>query len=123
MPRLGQRVAEALVPWYDQAFVRSVEYTESGVISWLFTRLGRGAVTWNKRVHFAVNRYDAESVSILALIAHELLHVQQQQEMGWLHFLAGYLWHWPGSQGGRSHPLEAPAYARQDEVNAALSTP
>ncbi|MEE9284341.1 MAG: DUF4157 domain-containing protein, partial [Dehalococcoidia bacterium] len=82
-----------LSPWFSAQELDSFRYTERGLISWVFGRaFKRGAVTWNQVVNFARARYDPESPRGLALIAHEMLHVRQQREAGWLRFLVRYVW-------------------------------
>jgi hypothetical protein len=56
------------------------------------------------------------------LLGHELFHVVQQRDMGWLRFLAAYLRHWRPKhvRRGWEHPYEVPAYARGREIREAL---
>lgn len=79
-------------------------------------------MTINGRVHLTPRAPSLETREGLLLAAHELYHVVQQREMGWWRFFLRYLWRWRPShvRNGRSHPLEAPAYARAEEVRRIL---
>ncbi|MDP3063517.1 MAG: DUF4157 domain-containing protein [Chloroflexota bacterium] len=56
-----------------------------------------------------------------AILEHELVHVRQYDVLG-LFYLPLYLALLPFYGGQRRHPLERPAYARQDEVQASRPT-
>jgi len=56
-----------------------------------------------------------------AILEHELVHVRQYDVLGLL-YLPVYLALLPFYGGQRRHPLERPAYARQDEIEASRPT-
>ena len=120
---LAPNTIEALVRWYPRDLLESSSLVRDSLFGRLFGRLGQAAVTINGTVHLTPRFGDLESDDGTILIAHELYHVVQQQEMGWLPFLLRYVVAWRPSQrtDGRAHPLEAPAYARAAEVHEALS--
>ena len=120
---LAPDTIEALARWYPRDLLESSPIVQGSMIGRLFGRWGQAAVTINGTVHLTPRSGDLESRDGMVLIAHELYHVVQQQEMGWLPFLLRYVASWRPSQraDGHTHPLEAPAYARADEVREALS--
>lgn len=114
-----------LAPWFTPQELDAFRYKERGPICWAFRALfHQDAVTWNRVVHFAQSQYDPRTPEGLSLIAHEMLHVRQQRELGWLRFLARYVWalrraQYRGSRNAQ-HPMERPAYALGQEVLEAL---
>ena len=128
---MSQRVAlspqalRALATWYPSDLLETTPFLRGSLIGRLFGAWGQAAVTVNRRVHLTPRApTDLTSRVSILLAAHELYHVMQQQEMGWPRFLARYIWRWrPGHvKEGWRHPLEAPAYARADEVRRALES-
>ena len=85
------------------------------------------AITVGKRIYFDAGKYDACSGRGIALIAHELYHVHQGSGGPGIWFARPfYLWYFirkvaSGWTKGRKHPLELPAYERQDPVAAAYA--
>jgi hypothetical protein len=118
----SRSVRERLGRWYSEQLMEETPISRGSAIGWLFGKFKQQAVTINKRVYLAPDAPDLEYMSGIALLAHEYYHVRQQQEMGWWNFLARYLWHWRPShiKDGRSHPLEAPAYTRAEEILSKL---
>ena len=86
------------------------------------------AITVGRRIYFNVGTYDPCSRKGIALIAHELFHVHQGSGGPGFWFIRPfYLWYFirkvsSGWTKGREHPLEQPAYERQDRVAAAYDT-
>ena len=86
------------------------------------------AITVGKRIYFDAGKYNACSGRGIALIAHELYHVHQGSGGPGIWFARPfYLWYFirkvaSGWTKGRKHPLELPAYERQDRVAAAYAT-
>lgn len=121
---IPESTVQELTRWYSEDLIRSTPFLKSTFFGWLFGRFGQGAVTINKSVHLTGKPRDLDptSRSGIVLLGHELYHVLQQQEMGWWSFLLRYLWHWRPRhvKQGRKHPLEKPAYAREDEISGAL---
>jgi hypothetical protein len=74
-------------------------------------------------VFFGKHKYDAESPRSLALLAHELRHIQQYREMGHVRFLYTYMRdRLRAGEYRKDLPLEAGPYALQDEVRAELES-
>jgi len=74
------------------------------------------AVTWNEEVHFTKHapRLLPPNACALSLLAHELVHVEQQLQTPWLIYLARYSYFYLAilirRQDITEHPLEAEAY-------------
>ena len=119
---LPPTAVETLSAWYSPDLLGSVRFLRGSLIGWLFGRFGQVATTINGTIHLTPHAPDLATPRGIALASHELYHVIQQREAGWWRFFLRYLWRWrPGHiRDGRSHPLEAPAYLRGDEVRRAL---
>lgn len=89
-----------------------------GPPTWYLGLAGNRAITLGQQVWFREEQHCEDR----ALIAHELVHVGQYTRMGRLRFIATYLWHLARARFhySKTLPLEAPAYARQDEAKAVL---
>jgi len=121
---IPQNSTQKLASWYDEHLLNNTPVLRNSVFGWLFGWFGQAAVTINKTVHLTRNAPDdMTSLPWIELLGHELYHVIQQQEMGWCRFLFNYVWYWRPKHitRGKEHPLEEPAYARQDEIRSALS--
>ena len=114
----------ALTRWYGDEVLERAILVQGSLIGRLFGRFGQHAVTVNKTVHYALDAPELDSDRGVALLGHELYHVEQQMDMGWWFFLARYLWRWRPSHvnQGWTHPMEAPAYRRGREIREALSS-
>ena len=83
------------------------------------------AITVGTRIYFDAGTYDACSRNGIALIAHELYHVHQGSGGPGFWFVRPFYLRYlirkvlSGWTKGRKHPLEIPAYQRQDAVAAA----
>ncbi len=92
-----------------------------------YVRGAPDAITVGKRIYFEAGKYDVCSGRCVALIAHELFHVHQGSGgPGFWFARPFYLWYFirkvaSGWTKGRKHPLELPAYERQDSVAAAYT--
>jgi len=119
---IPQSTVQKLAGWYSEDLIRDTPFIKGSFIGWLFGRFKQAAVTINKSVHLTCKAPALASNSGIVLIGHELYHMLQQQEMGWWGFLWRYLWHWRPRhiKQGRKHPLEEPAYAREDEIKSTL---
>lgn len=111
---------QELTPWYSQELLETTTVISGSFFGWLFGRFGQAAVTLDGAVHLTPLAPDLASREGTALIGHELVHVLQQQQMGWWSFLARYATAWRPEhvREGWRHPMEAPAYARQTEILA-----
>ena len=119
---LPERSRTHLLHWYSEEFLESARVTHSSLFGRLFGLFGPHAVTINKTIHLTPQAPSLDSDSGIALLGHELFHVLQQEEAGWWRFLLRYLLHWRPAQikQGSKHPLEAPAYQRQQEIRDSL---
>ena len=113
-----QCVRQRLGQCYSEELMTETPIFRGSTIGWLFGQFKQHAVTINKKVHLTPSAPDLESIWGTALLGHEYYHALQQQELGWWNYLARYLWRWRPShvRDGRRHPLEAPAYARGEEI-------
>lgn len=121
--KIDDRTAEILQPWFPSLPLDEVRLEHGGPVCW-FVRsiLRQGAMTIDPYVFFGRHRYDPAGASSLALLAHELRHVQQYRERGRLGFLARYLLDLAGNRFRYSAtlPLEAECYALQAQVSASM---
>ncbi len=82
------------------------------------------AITVGRSIYFDEGRFDPCNAKGLALIAHELFHIQQGAGGPGFWFMRPfYVWYFvqkvlSGWKRGRQHPVEIPAYERQDRVAA-----
>ena len=87
-----------------------------------FARREIGAITLGHTIHFRLlDNYDPHVPWGLALLAHELKHVEQFERDGWLQFYAKYVWAYVFHGYGESVPFEAEAYEFQRQVQAHLT--
>ena len=102
----------------DRVDLDRVRLRVGGPPTWYLSVVRNRAITLGHQVWFREEQHREDR----ALIAHELVHVGQYARMGRLRFISTYLWHLAraGFRYGKALPLEAPAYARQDEANAVL---
>src|SRR5690606_728817 len=94
-------------------------------MSWFVRNvLRQGAMTIAPFVFFGKHQYDPTSPRSLALLAHELKHVEQYRQLGHIRFLWTYMRdRLRAGQYSRDLPLEQGPYALQDEVRTALAEP
>jgi hypothetical protein len=85
-----------------------------GPPTWYLKLVRNRAITLGHGVWFR----EPDHLQDRALVAHELVHVGQYTALGVPRFLATYLWHLAraGFRYSRALPLEAPAYARQEQA-------
>ena len=119
---VSTELAERLAPWYGSALPSEVPVLCGSLAGWLFGLSGQHAVTINGAVHLTGHAPELSTVDGTVLLGHELYHVEQQRQLGWWRFLAGYLWRWRPAhiRRGWEHPYEVPAYARGREIREAL---
>ena len=119
MPQVAR---EALLAWYPSSLLNGAVVQRGSVMSWLFGKFGQAAVTLDQTIHLTPLASQLATREGIALLSHELFHVEQQQEMGWWKFLLNYVVHWrpEHTKNGRQHPMEFPAYARQEEIYRSL---
>jgi hypothetical protein len=85
--------------WFaDPEIIGRTRLTQAGWLARLLSRGGlRGkeahAITLGHTVHFCeVDKYEPHLSGGLALLAHEVKHVEQYEREGWLKFYVKYLW-------------------------------
>ena len=114
--------AAVLKPWFpalDLAKVRIV--TRGPGCSFVRTIIRQGAMTVAPFVFFGKDTFDPTKASSLALVAHELKHIEQYRQMGPLRFLPTSLRDRRRAGGyRRALPLEVEPYALQRVVREAL---
>ena len=121
--KLDPETIDALQPWFPSLRLSDVRLATSGPVCWYVRNIARqGAMTIAPYIFYGRDTYDPANLSSVALVAHELKHVQQYREMGHLRFLARYIWDLAraGFRYSRELPLEAEAYALQAEVRDVL---
>lgn len=114
---------ERLRPWFEGLDLESVRLVHNGPVCWYVRNVVKqGAMTISPFIFYGRRAYDASDLRSVALLAHELKHVEQYRRHGHVFFLARYLialakarFHY-----SRELPLEAEAYALEDEVRAKL---
>ncbi len=113
-----------LRPWFDGLDMASVHVVTQGPACW-FVRsiLRQGAMTVSPYIFFGRDIYDTDNLRSVALLAHELKHVQQYRARGHVVFLSRYLWDLArrGFRCSPDLPLEAEAYKLQAEVRQTLA--
>lgn len=123
--RIDPAVAGLLLPWFPQPTLEGVRIVQNGPVCW-FVRavLRQGAMTVAPYVFFGRSRYDPARLASIALLAHEIKHVEQYQRYGHVRFLLLYVWHLARNRFrySRNLPLEAEAYTLQSEVRATLES-
>ena len=87
--------------------------------------LRQGAMTIAPFVFYGKAHFTPGDAKSIALLAHELKHIQQYRGMGYLGFLKRYFLDKAknGFEYSKTLPLEKVAYDLQDEVLQALQNP
>ena len=116
------RLTDAEVRWLRQwnlidenVEVHEVQLHIGGAMGYYLKLTNHGAITTGDHIWFKTE----SRRNNVALLVHELVHVAQYRRMGKTRFLVDYLAGTLKRRGySREHPLEAPAYARQDQAKA-----
>ena len=115
-----------LQPWFPGLELGRVRLVRRGPVCWLVrVVLRKAAMTVAPFIFLGTAAYDPADPRFLALLAHELKHVEQFQRCGFLPFLLRYFWEL-GRSGFRYSsrlPLEAEAYDLERRFLAALTGP
>ncbi len=113
--------------WYvDPGIVRRAKLKlASGVVAFLSSeRFSKGrakAITLGKTIYFCgIEQFQPHTPRGLALIAHELKHIEQYERDRLLGFYARYLWGYIRHGYGKEIGYEATAYALEAAVKAHL---
>lgn len=122
---IDERAVTALKPWFPDLDFARLRLVHSGPVAWFVrTVLRQGAMTIAPFIFFGKHQYDPASPRSLALLAHELRHIEQYAELGHARFLFTYARdRIKARKYSRELPLEAGPYAIQDEVRATLESP
>jgi hypothetical protein len=124
--RVDAASAATLQPWLPTVVIRNVHIVSTGPVCWFVRHvLKQGAMTVAPFIFYGLARFDPANPASLALLAHELKHVEQYRALGHVRFLSRYLYDLARNRlrYSRSLPLEAEAYALQARVLAALTPP
>jgi len=111
-----------LRPWYYEPSLRRAKIVRGSLFGLIFGASGQKAVTINQTVHLTRRADSPDTPAGIALIGHELFHVEQQRQSGWWRFFFRYLRDWRPAhrRRGWEHPLEKPAYERGREIRESL---
>lgn len=123
MRRIDAATAALLRPFLPEAPMASARLVEGGPVCWFVRRvLRQGAMTIAPFIFYGRARFDASSLGSVALLAHELRHIEQYRRHGHVPFLLRYLRDLAAARFrySRDLPFEAECYALQDEVREAL---
>ena len=115
-------VAAKLKPWFPNLDIARVHVVTNGAVCWFVRRvLNQGAMTIAPFIFFGKDPYDPASASSMALLAHELKHIEQYARAGRVRFLWTYMRdRVRAGEYRRDLPLEVEPYAIQRIVEAAL---
>jgi hypothetical protein len=114
---------ERLRPWFEGLDLESVRLVHSGPVCWYVRNvIKQGAMTISPVIFYGRRSYEPGNLASVALLAHELKHVEQYRRLGHVMFLGRYLFALARARFrySRELPLEAEAYALEDEVRAKL---
>ncbi|HXH23048.1 MAG TPA: DUF4157 domain-containing protein [Dehalococcoidia bacterium] len=121
--RIDGETAAKLAPWFPGLNLGRVRLVTRGPVCWFVRKvLRQGAMTFAPFVFFGSHAFNPLDEGSLALLAHELKHVEQYGRYGYVGFLARYFWALARNQFRYSAelPLEAEAYALQARVRSGL---
>jgi hypothetical protein len=121
--RIDDATANRLRPWFPTLDMRRVTLVHGGPVCWFVRSVIRqGAMTFAPWVFYGRSRFDPSRVASIALLAHELKHVEQYGERGRFGFLVRYFIDKArnGFKYGENLPLERQAYEVQRDVEKNL---
>jgi hypothetical protein len=117
--RIDADVETLLRRWFPDLDFGRVRIVERGPVCWYARHVVKqGAMTIAPFIFFGRTKYNPCDARSVALLAHELKHVEQVRRIGRVRFFARYLWALARSRFrySRELPLEAEAYALQATV-------
>jgi hypothetical protein len=118
---LDDMAIEQLAQHVERRYLEKMRVINDGPGRFVPVILGTGAVTIGSRVFFRKGKYDPLSARGLALIAHESMHIQQYDELGWPRFFLNYFVGTLRSGFKHDdHPMERTLVRRQKEIRRAL---
>jgi hypothetical protein len=121
--RIETSTITTLRRWFPEPDLQRVRIVRGGPVCWYVRYVARqGAMTIAPFVFYGRERYDPSTPRGLALLAHELLHVQQYRAYGHARFLLLYLRDLARARFRYSAdlPLERPCYNLQAQVRETL---
>jgi len=121
--RIDPNIVAILRSWFPALDLDGVRVVVRGPVCWFVRNvLRQGAMTVAPFIFFGRDAYDPKEHSSVALLAHELKHVDQYRRYGYVAFFARYFWALGKNRFrySRDLPLEAEAYALQAEVRDKL---
>jgi hypothetical protein len=91
--RLDARLAEMLSPWFAPEVLARTRIVSRGPVCWFVRNvLRQGAMAFSPFVFFGRERFEADRLASVALLAHELKHLEQYGRYGHIGFLRRYFW-------------------------------
>jgi hypothetical protein len=124
--KIDADTAGKLERWFPGFDMQSVSLIEAWPMKALIRDvLRQGAMTISPFVFYGKASFKAGDPQSLALLAHELRHIQQYRSMGHLGFLKRYFLDKAknGFEYSKTLPLEKEAYDLQAEVLSELRSP
>jgi hypothetical protein len=121
--KIDSDTAAKLAPWFPGFDMQSVTLVNAWPMNALVKHvLRQGAMTVAPFVFYGKARFTPGDPESIALLAHELKHVQQDRTMGHLAFLTRYFLDKAknGFEYSKTLPLEKEAYDLQAKVLEAL---
>lgn len=119
--RIPEKTVELLAEFVPERDLRRARIV-TGLPWRLMPRaLRMSAITFSPFVIFRGGRYRTDTSKGLALLAHEVIHLQQARERGAIRFYGSYLWGQfrCGFQHDKHH-MEIPGIQKQREVRGVL---
>ena len=119
---LSPCVIQTLGRWLPDPDLARANIISSGFVARLVKKFDRAGITFGKTILFGEGYYDPFSPRGIALLAHELKHVQQYKKEGTIRFVLRYLWDWGrlGCKYSREIPFENEAYDLEERVKRHL---
>lgn len=124
--KIDEPTATTLRPWFPDLDMRSVTLVDRWPMK-IFVKnvLRQGAMTIAPFVFYGKASFRSDDPKAIALLAHELKHIEQYRSMGYFRFFRRYFLDKAchGFEYSRSLPLEKVAYDLQAEVLEELTRP
>ena len=124
--KIDDATATTLRPWFPDLDMSSVTLVDRWPMNTLVRNvLRQGAMTIAPFVFYGKASFQPGDPKSIALLAHELKHVQQYRSMGYFRFFKRYFLDKArnGFEYSKTLPLEKEAYDLQAEVLEALTRP
>jgi len=132
MKRISPETKKLLSPFFPTINLDKIRLYSGGLrLGHLILLLNRAtAITFGKKIFFARGMLDESTPTGITLIAHELTHVRQYQETGYLRFLYRYLRDYIQSRiEGKNHhsaylnvSFEQEAFGYEREISEKLNS-